>query len=235
MQVQPLCTLSPTAKRLFYVWICVQQPFLNNITISPCHHPKNTGLYSELKSGLQNGDVAAKQSAVNPTHGAGSQLEGGDIPQKTMEIFWRKITTILRGSYWRGQVESGIRRESLCACNNKESDGSDSEQLEQICPFSYPKFIALLDLLLYFYVSHLGLGIWVGMVRHVFHHGTWSWKNHHREALIPASPLGLCFVSPGKLVQTVLGKHLCCVRFKWEALQACLWGEAPPLPKSIIS
>lgn len=57
-------------------------------------------------------------------------------------------------------MESGIRRDSLCACNNSEGDGSDSEQLEQFCPSAYLKFIALsLDLLLYFYVSHLGSGI----------------------------------------------------------------------------
>lgn len=88
--------------------------------------------------------MAAKQSAVRHlTHGAGSQLERGDMSQKTMEIFWGKITPILKGSYWRGQVESGIRRMSLCACNNREADGSDPEQLEQCCPFAYPKFIAL--------------------------------------------------------------------------------------------
>lgn len=57
-------------------------------------------------------------------------------------------------------MESGIRRGSLCSCNNREADGSDPEQLEQSCPFAYPKFIALLlDLLLYFYVSPLGSGI----------------------------------------------------------------------------
>lgn len=57
-------------------------------------------------------------------------------------------------------MESGIRRGSLCSCNNREADGSDPEQLEQSCLFAYPKFIALLlDLLLYFYVSPLGSGI----------------------------------------------------------------------------
>lgn len=57
-------------------------------------------------------------------------------------------------------MESRIRRESLCACNNSEADGSDPEQLEQSYPFAYPRFSALpLDLLLFFYVSHLGSGI----------------------------------------------------------------------------
>lgn len=55
-------------------------------------------------------------------------------------------------------------------------------------------------------------------------------KNPHREALMPASPLALFFVSPGKLVQTVLAKYLCCMGFQLEALQGCLCEEASPLP-----
>lgn len=69
-------------------------------------------------------------------------------------------------------MESRIQRESLCAYKNREADGSDPEQLEQSCPFDYPKFTALsLDLLLYFYVSHLRSGVRVGTGRRVFRHG----------------------------------------------------------------
>lgn len=206
MQVQPLCTLPSTARRLFYVWIWVQEPFFKNITISLSPHKEHWTISSFPKYFALNISPGSKMVmwllskvlSIWPM-GQGPSWEGDDIPQKTMEIFWGKIVPILKGSYWRGQVESRIRRESLCTYNNREADGSDPEQLEQSCPFAYPKFTALsLDLLLYFYVSHLRSGVRLGTGRRVFRHGIWSRKNPPREALIPPSPLALCLVSPGK-------------------------------------
>lgn len=56
--------------------------------------------------------MAAKQSGINLIHGAGSQLEGGDIPQKTMEIFRGKITLILKEvigeGRWKAELEGNL-------------------------------------------------------------------------------------------------------------------------------
>lgn len=103
-----------------------------------------------------------------------------------MEIFWAKITTILSGIYWGGQVESRIRWESQGACNNREADGSGPEQLEQSSPSAYPEFAVLPpEFLLYLYGAYF--------VRYMTYGGTacvLSWyfilaKNPHREALKP--------------------------------------------------
>lgn len=92
--------------------------------------------------------------------GQGPNWERGDIPQETMEVFWAKITIILKGIYWGGQVESGIRWESQGACNYGEADGSGPEQLEQSAPFAYHEFAVLPpDLLLCLYGAYLGSGV----------------------------------------------------------------------------
>lgn len=177
--------------------------------------------------------LLSKVLSIRPM-GQGPSWEGGDIPQETMEIFWAKITTILKGIYWGGQLESGIRWQSQGACNNREADGSGPEQLEWSSHFAYPKFAILPPgLLLYLCGAYLGSGIWLGVVWRVFRHGISPWqKNPHREALMPAKSSGalpclswetctdctskitllLAWASSGKLSKDVcMWKHHCCL------------------------